>query len=448
MFLVYGGDIKRELKVSCYTDDGYLTDTDDLKSQTGYVFVLNGGDVDWKSANQSIFATSSAEAEYIAVFDASKEAVWVRKFISGLGVVPTIEKPITNESGITKGARHFRAKVYYLREVIEYADVKLEKVRTDDNLADPFTKALAFPKHSEHTRNIRMFPASSLISDIVLSDIDDIVFFSGLVVISDITESKGFLVLFSDQDLGNWYTLVVLVCFNGASIFSISIPENVAGNSRNMVSVSLSLSNLMYSLEEQNPSLVSKTHLESHEIPVNEALNPAKFTDVQLSMHNVQLRKTHQDEILNTVLDTHLPLLRKSHSLEVETDDLNGFPGKSGKVSKALTFMESFDRYKKGEFRAKVKEFFSKNESSCKMKLIKGDINVGYVPLGQNLSNLLRLCLLYKFGGVYIDTDVFVLKSFSKLRNSMGAQTLDLDTKNWSRLNNAVMVFDKMHPLV
>ncbi|GJV95516.1 retrotransposon protein, putative, ty1-copia subclass [Tanacetum coccineum] len=95
------------------------------------------------------------------------------KFIYGLGVVPTIEKPINmycdntgaiaiaNESGITKGARHFRAKVHYLREVIEFGDIKLEKVHTDDNLADPFTKALAFPKHSELTRNIGMLPASS-----------------------------------------------------------------------------------------------------------------------------------------------------------------------------------------------------------------------------------------------------------------------------------------------
>ncbi|GJT10173.1 hypothetical protein Tco_0857215 [Tanacetum coccineum] len=75
MFLVYGGDMKRELRVSCYTDVGYLTDADDLKSQTGYVFVLNGGVVDWKSTKQSISATSSTDAEYIVVFDASKEAV-------------------------------------------------------------------------------------------------------------------------------------------------------------------------------------------------------------------------------------------------------------------------------------------------------------------------------------------------------------------------------------
>nr|GEY59912.1 retrovirus-related Pol polyprotein from transposon TNT 1-94 [Tanacetum cinerariifolium] len=130
--------------------------------------------VDWKSAKQSVFATSCIEAEYIAAFDAYKQAVWVRKFISGLGVVPIIEEPISiycdntgaitiaNESGITKGARHFRAKVYYLREVIEYGDVKLEKVHINDNLADPFTKALDFPKHSEHTKNIRMLPSSNL----------------------------------------------------------------------------------------------------------------------------------------------------------------------------------------------------------------------------------------------------------------------------------------------
>ncbi|GJT13004.1 hypothetical protein Tco_0860046 [Tanacetum coccineum] len=67
---------------------------------------------------------------------------------------------ITNESRITKGARHFRAKFHYLREVIEYGHIKLEKVHTYDNLADLFTKALAFPKHSEHTRNIGMLPAS------------------------------------------------------------------------------------------------------------------------------------------------------------------------------------------------------------------------------------------------------------------------------------------------
>ncbi|XP_077223889.1 uncharacterized protein LOC143857342 [Tasmannia lanceolata] len=81
-------------------------------------------------------------------------------------------------------------------------------------------------------------------------------------------------------------------------------------------------------------------------------------------------------------------------------------------------------------------------------RLRKGNINPGEVSLGQNISNLLRLALLYKFGGIYLDTDVLVLKSFSTLRNVIGAQTINVETGNWSRLNNAVMIFDKKHPLL
>nr|GEW64943.1 hypothetical protein [Tanacetum cinerariifolium] len=63
--------------------------------------ILNGGIVDWKSTKQSIFTTSSVEAEYIAALDDSKEAVWVRKFISRLRVVLTIEEPIKMYCGNT-----------------------------------------------------------------------------------------------------------------------------------------------------------------------------------------------------------------------------------------------------------------------------------------------------------------------------------------------------------
>ncbi|KAH6773722.1 hypothetical protein C2S52_003373 [Perilla frutescens var. hirtella] len=81
-------------------------------------------------------------------------------------------------------------------------------------------------------------------------------------------------------------------------------------------------------------------------------------------------------------------------------------------------------------------------------QLKRGNVNPGEISLGQNLSNLLRIGLLYRFGGIYLDTDVVVLKSFSELRNAIGAQTKDLTTGNWSRLNNAVMIFDKGHPLL
>ncbi|GJY71238.1 retrotransposon protein, putative, ty1-copia subclass, partial [Tanacetum coccineum] len=72
MFLVYGGNPDAELRVECYCDAGFETDRDDTKSQTGYVFILNGGAVDWKSSKQSTTTMSATEAEYIA----ASEAAW------------------------------------------------------------------------------------------------------------------------------------------------------------------------------------------------------------------------------------------------------------------------------------------------------------------------------------------------------------------------------------
>lgn len=81
-------------------------------------------------------------------------------------------------------------------------------------------------------------------------------------------------------------------------------------------------------------------------------------------------------------------------------------------------------------------------------KVQLGGVSPGSVPLGQNLSNLLRLALLYKYGGVYLDADVVVLKPLSRLRNAIGAQAVDEATGEWRRLNNAVMAFDAGHLVV
>ncbi|GJZ33870.1 hypothetical protein Tco_0579306, partial [Tanacetum coccineum] len=162
-----------ELRVECYCDAGFETDRDDTKSQTGYVFILNGGAVDWKSSKQSTTAMSATEAEYIAASEAAMEAVWIRKFISGLGIVPTINEPIkmfcdnsaalhfANEPGVQRGARHYHRRYHYVRESIALGEIKLLKVHTDDNLADPFTKALPNGKLTQHARSMGLRLASS-----------------------------------------------------------------------------------------------------------------------------------------------------------------------------------------------------------------------------------------------------------------------------------------------
>ena len=85
-FLVYGDE--EELIVNGYIDAAFQTDVEDSKSQSGYLFSLNGGVVSWKSSEQDTVVDSTTKSEYIAASDAAKEAVWIRKFITGLGVVP------------------------------------------------------------------------------------------------------------------------------------------------------------------------------------------------------------------------------------------------------------------------------------------------------------------------------------------------------------------------
>lgn len=92
---------------------------------------------------------------------------------------------------------------------------------------------------------------------------------------------------------------------------------------------------------------------------------------------------------------------------------------------------------------------FKKTSAEQWLRKIKsGDIDPGEVPFAQNLSNILRLAVLYKYGGVYMDADIIILRNFSGLKNAIGAQSADPQTGQWNRLNNAVLAFDKRHPLL
>nr|GEU71809.1 hypothetical protein [Tanacetum cinerariifolium] len=102
------------------------------------------------------------EAEYIAAFDASKEAGWVRKFISGLG--------------ITKGARHFGAKVHYLREVIEYGvpiGANMNKVPRWNTLVDRFRAKLSSCKSNMLSIGGRLTLLKTVLGSVVVHREDE-----------------------------------------------------------------------------------------------------------------------------------------------------------------------------------------------------------------------------------------------------------------------------------
>ena len=160
MFLVYGGD--EELIVKGYTDASFMTDPDDFRSQSGFVFTLNGGAVSWKSSKQSTVADSTTEAEYIAASEASKEGVWIKKFVTELGVVPSALDPMElycDNSGAVAQAKeprshqkskHIERRFHIIRDFVGRGDIKICKIHTDLNVSDPLTKPLPRAKHEQH----------------------------------------------------------------------------------------------------------------------------------------------------------------------------------------------------------------------------------------------------------------------------------------------------------
>ena len=160
MFLVYGGE--KELTVDGYVDASFDTDPDNSKSQTGYVFTLNGGAVSWSSSKQSVVAGSTCEAEYIAASEAPNKGVWMKEFISDLGVIPSASGPmkifcyntcaiaLAQESRFHKRTTHIKRRFNSIRDQVQVGDIEICKIHMDLNVADPFTKPLPRAKHDQH----------------------------------------------------------------------------------------------------------------------------------------------------------------------------------------------------------------------------------------------------------------------------------------------------------
>ncbi|XP_047156547.1 secreted RxLR effector protein 161-like [Vigna umbellata] len=125
------------LKVIGYSDSDYAGCVDSRKSTSGYIFMLAGGDVSWRSDKQTLTATSTMEDELVSCFEATSHGVWLKSFISGLRVVDSISRPLklycdksavvfmakNNKSGCR--SKHIDIKYLAIRERVKEKKVSL-----------------------------------------------------------------------------------------------------------------------------------------------------------------------------------------------------------------------------------------------------------------------------------------------------------------------------------
>ncbi|KAH9658932.1 protein kinase domain-containing protein [Citrus sinensis] len=97
---------------------------------------------------------STTEAEYVAASEAAKEVVWLRKFLQDLEVVPALTAPLKlfyDNSGVVaqskepmnhKKQKHIESKYHLIRDIVQRGDGEVTQIESQQNLADPFTKAM------------------------------------------------------------------------------------------------------------------------------------------------------------------------------------------------------------------------------------------------------------------------------------------------------------------
>ncbi|PKU86380.1 Retrovirus-related Pol polyprotein from transposon TNT 1-94 [Dendrobium catenatum] len=170
--LVYSGS---DLIPKGYTDADFQSDRDESKSTSGSIFILGGGAIVWRSIKQSCISDSTMEAEYVAAAEAAKEAVWLRNFLIELEVVPNLEKPLTlfcdNSAAISntkearnhKRAKHIYIKYHLIREIVKEGKVSVQKITSQENIADPFTKTLPERIFQKHVQEMGLRKMSHLL---------------------------------------------------------------------------------------------------------------------------------------------------------------------------------------------------------------------------------------------------------------------------------------------
>jgi hypothetical protein len=140
--------------VHVYGDADFAGDIDRRRSTTGLFVMLDGNPVSWSSKLQSIVATSTAEAEYIAAASAVREGLWTRKLLAEMqGAVKPIQLWCDNRSatvlmsqntaGTAGRTKHIDLQFYFVRDRMQRGDARVEYIETGEQKADIFTKALS-----------------------------------------------------------------------------------------------------------------------------------------------------------------------------------------------------------------------------------------------------------------------------------------------------------------
>ena len=140
----------KEFKLEGYCDSDWAGDLDDRKSTTGFVFFFGDTAFTWNSRKQPVVTLSTCEAEYVAATSCVCHVIWLRNLLKAIGLMqeqPT-EINVDNKSTIALSknpvfhdrSKHIDTRFHFIRECISKKEIHVKYVKTEDQVADIFTK--------------------------------------------------------------------------------------------------------------------------------------------------------------------------------------------------------------------------------------------------------------------------------------------------------------------
>lgn len=128
----------------------------DRKSFTGYAFILGGSPITWDAKKQKTVALSSTEAEYMALSEAAKEAIYLRGMLGELrmetGQIEVFNdnmsaSKLAENSVFHARSKHIDMRHHFIRDALKRKELKVLHAATDKMPADVLTKGLVRVRH-------------------------------------------------------------------------------------------------------------------------------------------------------------------------------------------------------------------------------------------------------------------------------------------------------------
>ncbi|XP_036322252.1 secreted RxLR effector protein 161-like [Rhagoletis pomonella] len=144
-------------------DADWGANTTDRRSYSGFAFMFAGSSISWEARKQRTVSLSSTEAEYLAITEAAKEALYLKGALNEVGIECASIKLYNDNQSAQKLAtsfnfrprtKHIDVRHHFIRDCVQNNIIKLQYMPTESMPADVLTKALTQAKHISCSSNL------------------------------------------------------------------------------------------------------------------------------------------------------------------------------------------------------------------------------------------------------------------------------------------------------